>query len=186
MRISSAVISALCALLFGLFLGTNARAEDAILKGTINVAAAKTEGFTGLKCDEIIVNVYSKEQTSRLPGYKGIWLLSKPVWERHVKAEGSWTSGSCSYSVKVVAKSEFGVDLTTEAVAHCGGYDTVTSTPGQANSPWAKRRSRTSNSTPWIASRSHNRAPGRGCPPPQSMRASLGVFAPHGDGCSVS
>lgn len=123
-------------LTFGFLLGTNARAQDAVVKGTIKVEGAKTEGFTGLKCDDIEVDVSSKEQTSPPPGYKGIWLLGKPKWERHVKAAGSWDSGLCSYKVKVVANSDFDVVLSTDVEAPCSGYNAVSSTPLQAG--WFK------------------------------------------------
>ncbi len=122
-------------LAFGLLFGTDAHAADAILKGTIKVAGAKTAPIAPLKCDGVGVAVTSKEQTSAPPGFKGVWLPT-PKWQRGARATGSWASGSCSYSIKVVPNSEFDVVLQAAEGSGCGGYDVVSSTPAQAG--WFK------------------------------------------------
>jgi hypothetical protein len=95
------------------------------VKGDIKVAGAKSPGFTGLQCDEIGIEVSSKDETPP---------LGVPKWERHAKATGSWASGSCSYEVNVPANSEFQVHLLADMKnVPCGGYDTVTSTPAETD-----------------------------------------------------
>jgi hypothetical protein len=130
MKIRAIVVSSLL-LAFGLLVGTSAQAQD--VKGEIKVAG--TKGVAGLKCNDIVVDVASKEQTTPPPGWKGPWFAT-PKWQRQGKASGSWASGACSYSVKVVANSEFNVHLAAETDVPCGGYDAATSTPAQ--SAWLK------------------------------------------------
>jgi hypothetical protein len=105
-----AIVTPSLFLAFGLLLGTNAHAQD--VKDTIKVAGANTESLT-FNCGDIVVEVFSEEQTKPPPGWKGLW-FSTPKWHRQAKATGSWASGSCSYSVKVVANSKFAVDLWAE------------------------------------------------------------------------
>jgi hypothetical protein len=87
-------------LALGFVFETNAHAGDpGVVKGTIKVAGAVTPGISGLKCDDLEVEVSSKEMTSPPPGYKGPWFGGVPVWQRHARATGTWASGSCSYVV---------------------------------------------------------------------------------------
>jgi hypothetical protein len=126
-----AIVTPSLFLAFGLLLGTTAHAQD--VKGTIKVAGANTGSLT-FKCDDMVVEAFSEEQTKPPPGYKGLW-FSTPKWHRQAKATGSWSGGSCSYSVKVVAKSKFAVILSTDRL---GSWDIcdVSSTPPQAG--WFK------------------------------------------------
>jgi len=109
---------------FALLLGTSTQAQ--VVKGEIKVAGAQ---FTGnpipptWKCDYIVVQAISREQVGS--GGSGVSLKS-PKWQRQAKATGSWSSGSCSYSVKVEANSFFHVQLQTAIGCN------VTSTPKEA------------------------------------------------------
>jgi hypothetical protein len=130
MKTRTIVVSSLF-LAFGLLVGTRAQAQE--VKGDIKVSG--TKGLTGLKCADVVVEVASKEQTTPPPGWKGPWFAT-PKWQRSAKASGTWASGSCGYSVKVVANSEFNVHLAAETDVPCGGYDYATSTPAQSG--WLK------------------------------------------------
>lgn len=109
----------------GLLLGASTQAQS--VKGDIDVAGVKAPGITGLKCGDITVEAISRQMT-------GSPALT-PKWQYQAKATGTWSSGSCSYAVKVEANSFFHVKLAADSgmPMNCGGSDTLKSTPAQAS-----------------------------------------------------
>jgi hypothetical protein len=122
MRIKTIVVPSLL-LVFGLLAGTSTQAQAA--GGRIWVTGAKTPGFTGLNCSDIVVQAVSTESTGK-PA-----LTSK--WQRHTNATGSWASGTCFYEVKAVANSLFYLLVTTQAP--CDGQKVVTTNPPYTSKP---------------------------------------------------
>jgi hypothetical protein len=114
-------------LALGLILETTpARADGgSFVKGTIKVSAVSSVN----KCDALEVVVSSKEQTPPPAGYTGLW-FGQPKWTRHATATGTWSSGSCTYTVKVVSNSEFNVVVSSPA--ECDGWYAATTVPPQA------------------------------------------------------
>jgi hypothetical protein len=88
-----------------------------VVKGTIKVpAAAATGNLAALSCSDIIVVATSQE--SNPPPAGG--LFTSPKWTTHVAATGSWASGSCSYSLRVHANSNFAVSAGGGGVGNGG------------------------------------------------------------------
>jgi hypothetical protein len=108
------------------YLGASALAQGPTteVKGTIEVKGAKIGGVgvRAAKCGDLSVSAVSKE-------YRGI----EPRWQRHASATGTWASGSCSYTVKVVANSEFHVLVFG---GPCDSFSTLVTTPAQSD--WFK------------------------------------------------
>jgi len=87
------------------------------VNGTIEVKGAKTVGETGVaQCSDLEVFARSKD-------FSGI----EPKWQRHATATGTWANGSCNYTVKVVANSEFNVNVYYSGP--CGGFSSLEATP---------------------------------------------------------
>ena len=124
-----AIITPTLFLASALLLASNAHASTTV-KGAIKVSGS-IGGVAG-QCDDIIVYATSKAQVTPPPGQLG----GGPVWTRGAKATGNWSKGTCSYSVNVVANSDFQVTLGTDVENNCVGYYTVKSTPQQAG--WFK------------------------------------------------
>ncbi len=102
---------------FSLFVCARLTTADTGIKGTIKVPAPATSGpFVGFGCANLVVNANSKAKTGPLS--------SKPVWTRSQKATGTYSSGTCSYTLVVPASPhEFtmavGVSFIPKAPQHC-------------------------------------------------------------------
>lgn len=99
------------------------------VQGSINVAGAPLPAapLTGWNCDDLAVSVTSKELNPPPPGGG----FASPKWQKFGKASGTWTSGTCSYSVVVVANSEFTVNVSPSAKDYpCGYIQGLNVTPG--------------------------------------------------------
>jgi hypothetical protein len=118
-------------LALGFVLEMNAQAAAATeVKGTIKVAGAKANPPAPpiTKCDEL--EVLATSQARQKCG-EPICLL--PAWQHHANATGNWSSGSCSYVVKVVAESEFNVSVyPSDNAPTCRGWLYVTTTPAES------------------------------------------------------
>jgi hypothetical protein len=76
------------------------------LSGTISVTPAKPNyPLENFSCSDLVVYVTSRATTPAPAGS----FFDTPKWTRHVHASGTWSSGTCSYSILVPAAT--GVDL---------------------------------------------------------------------------
>jgi hypothetical protein len=77
-----------------------------VVKGTIKVpAAAATGNLAAVSCADIIVVATSQDTNPPPAG----GLFTSPKWTTHTAATGNWASGTCSYSLRVHANSNFAV-----------------------------------------------------------------------------